>query len=155
MKKYLSVMLIAGLAIGMQQAQAQDTSAPLNKAVKKASPKKAAPAHKDAATSDDDEKEPDTSASTSTEFHCELGNKLTIYHNASDNKHIALRWKQRLLRLIRVDTSTGAERFENRKVGLVWIGIPAKGMLLDSKKGQQLANECKTAQQMTQEMPKS
>jgi len=79
-------------------------------------------------------------------FHCELGNKLTIYRTAGDDQHIALRWKQRLLQMIRVDTSTGANRFENRKVGLVWIGIPAKGMLLDSKKGQQLANECKTTQ---------
>ena len=33
-------------------------------------------------------------------------------------------------------------------MGLVWIGIPAKGLLLDSKKGQQLANECKNAEQM-------
>lgn len=57
----------------------------------------------------------------------------------------------------RVDTSTGANRFENRKIGLVWIDIPTKGILLDSKRGKQLANECKSAQQMmpqSQEMPK-
>ncbi|MCY1251071.1 hypothetical protein D9M72_647880 [compost metagenome] len=29
----------------------------------------------------------------------------------------------------------------------MWIGIPAKGMLLDSKQGRQLANECKDAEQ--------
>ena len=150
MKKYLSVVLIAGLAVGIQQVQAQNTSSAPHKVVKKSSAKKAESAHKHAAPNDDDEKEPDTSASASTEFHCELGNKLTIYHTAGDDKHIALRWKQRLLRMSRVDTSTGANRFENRQIGLVWIGIPAKGMLLDSKKGQQLANECKTAQQMTQ-----
>lgn len=146
MKKYLSAVLIAGLAVGMQQVQAQNTSPAPHKVVKKASAKKAASTHKHATPTDDDEKEPDTSASSSTEFHCELGNKLTIYHTAGDDQHIALRWKQRLLQMIRVDTSTGANRFENRKVGLVWIGIPAKGMLLDSKKGQQLANECKTTQ---------
>ena len=33
-------------------------------------------------------------------------------------------------------------------VGIVWIGIPAKGILLDSRKGQQLANECKSAEQL-------
>jgi hypothetical protein len=31
--------------------------------------------------------------------------------------------------------------------GLIWIGIPAKGMLLDSKQNRQLANECRNAEQ--------
>ena len=91
--------------------------------------------------------EPDTAGSASTDFNCELGNKITIYTNATDDKHIALRWKKRLHRLSRVGTTTGANRFENRLYGLVWIGIPAKGMLLDSKQGRQLANECKDAEQ--------
>ncbi|MGK5080863.1 hypothetical protein [Janthinobacterium sp. HLX7-2] len=91
--------------------------------------------------------EPDTAGSASTEFNCELGNKITIYTNATDDKHIALRWKKRLHRLSRVGTTTGANRFENRLYGLVWIGIPAKGMLLDSKQSRQLANECKDAEQ--------
>jgi hypothetical protein len=30
----------------------------------------------------------------------------------------------------------------------VWIHIPAKAILLDSKKGQQLANECMNPQQL-------
>jgi hypothetical protein len=47
-------------------------------------------------------------------------------------------------KLSRVATTTGAQRFENEKSGLVWIDIPAKGMLLDSHHGHQLANECKT-----------
>lgn len=91
--------------------------------------------------------EPNTTGSASTDFNCELGNKITIYTNATDDKHIALRWKKRLHRLSRVGTTTGANRFENRLYGLVWIGIPAKGMLLDSKQGRQLANECKDAEQ--------
>lgn len=91
--------------------------------------------------------EPDTAGSASTDFNCELGNKITIYTNATDDKHIALRWKKRLHRLSRVGTTTGANRFENRLYGLVWIGIPAKGMLLDSKQNRQLANECKDAEQ--------
>ena len=44
-------------------------------------------------------------------------------------------------------TTTGAQRFENPFWGLIWIGIPAKGILLDSRLNRQLANECKTAQQ--------
>lgn len=156
MKQILSALLVAGLTLGMTQVQAQSADAAPAKAAKKAKEKKAqakkeTPAA-DAASIDEDDVEPDTTGSTSSDFQCELGNKLTIYRNEGDNKHIALRWKQRLHRLTRVDTSTGADRFENRKFGLVWIGIPAKGMLLDSKKGQQLANECRNAEQMA---PKS
>lgn len=94
------------------------------------------------------EEEPDTAGSVTTEFSCELGNKITIYSNTDDNEHIALRWKKRLHRLTRVGTTTGAQRFENKLYGLIWIGIPAKGMLLDSKQNRQLANECKDAEQM-------
>jgi hypothetical protein len=99
--------------------------------------------------SDDDDREPELSGTKSADFSCEMGNKLTIYQNDQDDKHIAIRWNQHVSRLTRVSTTTGANRFENHKNGLVWIGIPAKGILLDSKKGQQLANECKNAAQAT------
>lgn len=95
---------------------------------------------------EDDDKEPDIGGTKSADLSCELGNRLTIYKNDADDKHIAIRWNKRISRLTRVSTSTGANRFENHKVGLVWIGIPAKGILLDSKKGQQLANECKNVE---------
>jgi hypothetical protein len=98
-------------------------------------------------TQEPSEDEPDTAGSVSTDFNCELGNKITIYKNAEDDTHIALRWKKRLHRLTRVGTTTGASRFENRSFGLIWIGIPSKGMLLDSKLNRQLANECKDAEQ--------
>jgi membrane-bound inhibitor of C-type lysozyme len=142
MKTLSALLLTAALAVGMSPASAQDT-APAGKEAQKPAKK---PAKKSAAAHEDD-KEPDVSASTSTDFSCDHGNKLTIYRNAEDDKHIALRWKKRLLRLTRVATTTGANRFENGKNGLVWIDIPAKGMLLDSKKGRQLANECKSREQ--------
>jgi hypothetical protein len=93
------------------------------------------------------EPEPDLTDTVSTDYNCELGNKITIYANDKDDSHIALRWQKRLHRLDRVGTTTGALRFENTKAGLIWIGIPAKGILLDSKQNRQLANECKSAAQ--------
>ena len=108
-------------------------------------------AHKTAATAkpaEPDEDEPETTGSLVTEFSCELGNRVTIFSNADDEAHIALRWKKRLHRLTRVGTTTGALRFENVRYGLIWIGIPAKGMLLDSKQNHQLANECKNLDQL-------
>jgi len=91
--------------------------------------------------------EPDITDTIVTEFNCELGNKITIYTNENEDGHIALRWKKRVHRLSRVGTTTGAQRFENPHWGLIWIGIPAKGILLDSKLNRQLANECKNAEQ--------
>ncbi len=96
---------------------------------------------------DEDDQIPSIDQSATYEYHCEMKDFLTIYTNTDDNNHIAMRWKNRLYRLHRVVTTTGATRFENSKVGLVWIGIPTKGMLLDSRHGQQLANECKTTGQ--------
>jgi len=95
----------------------------------------------------DDEPEPDITDTVIAEYACELNNKVTIYTNEKDSGHIALRWKNRLHRLERVGTTTGALRFENTKFGLIWIGIPSKGILLDSKLNRQLANECKNAEQ--------
>jgi membrane-bound inhibitor of C-type lysozyme len=94
----------------------------------------------------------DITDTTATDYSCELGNKVTIYHNDNDDSHIAIRWKNRIHRLEKVGTTTGARRFENPTFGLIWIGIPAKGMLLDSKLNRQLANECKNADQEKAEL---
>jgi membrane-bound inhibitor of C-type lysozyme len=91
--------------------------------------------------------EPDITDTVVTEYKCELNNKVTIYTNEKDTDHIALRWKNRVHRMNRVNTTTGAQRFENPVFGIIWIGIPAKGILLDSRHNHQLANECKDAQQ--------
>jgi hypothetical protein len=96
---------------------------------------------------DKNDPEPDITDTSTTEYHCELGNTVTIYQNDKDADHIALRWKKRLHRMNRVGTSTGAQRFENPVFGIIWIGIPSKGILLDSKLNRQLANECKSAEQ--------
>jgi membrane-bound inhibitor of C-type lysozyme len=118
---------------------------------KKAKPAKgkkkavAAPAEDDWAPAE--EAEPDITDTKVTEYNCELNNKVTIYANEGDDSHIALRWKKRVHRLERVGTTTGAKRFENTNFRLIWIGIPSKGLLLDSRLNRQLANECKNAEQ--------
>jgi len=136
-------LLIAGLAVGIPSAMATTPSS--NEVSKKATAKKASAAKTEAQAEDDDQ--PDVKGLKATAFDCELGNKLTIYTDAADDQQIALHWNKRMHRMHRVTTTTGAHRFENAKNGLVWIGIPAKGMLLDSKKGKQLANECKNPEQ--------
>jgi hypothetical protein len=143
------------LACSLAMAAAALCAAPAAKAAEPKPAAKAKPAakskvraHPKAVDVAAGEPEPDISGTTTTDFDCELGNKITTYHNDNDDGHIALRWKKRLHRLTRVGTTTGAKRFENPTFGLVWIGIPAKGMLLDSRLNRQLANECKNAEQM-------
>lgn len=139
----LLIASAAAAALAATPAMAQGTSAATH-ASKKGQAKKALAKP---APADDDEKEPDITGLQPVEFHCELGNNLTIYRSPNDDQQIALRWNKRLHQMMRVTTTTGANRFENAKKGLVWIGIPAKGILLDSKKGHQLANECKNSEQ--------
>jgi len=163
MKKTLSILslLCASLLVTAPLTSIAQTSAEATtgqpaatkkvikkKTAKKKTAKKAIPAAATTTADDgEDEGTPDVKTSVAVEYNCELGDKLTIYRNAEDQKHIALRWGKTLHRLTHVTTTTGAERFENHKYGLVWIGIPAKGMLLDSKQGHQLANECKSPEQ--------
>ncbi len=78
-----------------------------------------------------------------TELVCELGKRVSVHGNQQTDNAIDLRWQGRLYRLLRVMTSTGAHRFEDDVSGLVWISIPSKAMLLDAKRGEPVANECK------------
>ncbi len=141
------ILLIAGIACGASPVMAGTAATANGHAGKKATAKKAAHKHE---AQEADEKEPDISGLQPTAFNCELGNKITIYSKASDDQQIALHWNRHTHLMTRVTTTTGAQRFENAKSGLVWIGIPAKGMLLDSKHGHQLANECKNSEQAAQ-----
>jgi hypothetical protein len=75
-------------------------------------------------------------------FKCEFGGAVGV-KMGDGQQHINLTWKGKAYVLLPVTTSTGALRFEDRDSGLVWIQIPSKSMLLNSKIGQPLANECK------------
>ncbi len=74
-------------------------------------------------------------------FYCELSNRVDVASSA--NGEVKLTWKGRSYPMTTVSTTTGAVRLEDKASGLVWIQIPAKSMLLNSKQGLQLANECK------------
>ncbi|PFH08752.1 hypothetical protein BCF11_1124 [Collimonas sp. PA-H2] len=74
-------------------------------------------------------------------FYCELGNRVDLA--SGTDGAVKLSWKGRSYPMTTVSTTTGAVRLEDQASGLVWIQIPAKSMLLNSKLGQQLANECK------------
>ena len=55
---------------------------------------------------------------------------------------LELVWKGRRYRLDRDPTTTGAYHYDDRKVGLVMIQIPAKSMLFDNRNMTRLADDC-------------
>ena len=87
------------------------------------------------------------SAHISSQYQCDLGDQITVYRNAVDDSYVKLRWQAKTYHMTRQMTTTGAERFECKNEGLVLISIPDKSMLFDSKKGRQLANECRNHEQ--------
>ena len=148
LKKSLIAASLALIAAGLCSAPA--AMAAEKKVAAKAPAKKKAKAKEKAepkVEEDTGPSEADEGDTVTTDYRCELGNTLTIFQHADDDSHIALRWKKRIHRLDKVGTTTGAQRYQNATFGLIWIGIPSKGMLLDAKLNRQLANECKNADQ--------
>jgi hypothetical protein len=45
------------------------------------------------------------------------------------------------------ETTTGAVRLEDKKSGMVWIQIPSKSMLMNSKAGQRMVDGCTQSEQ--------
>lgn len=44
-------------------------------------------------------------------------------------------------------TTTGVIRLEDKRTGIVWLQVPIKSMLMDTKKGQRLIDNCMHAEQ--------
>jgi hypothetical protein len=74
-------------------------------------------------------------------FSCDVGRSVTV--SAKDDNNVDLNWQGKNYAMAKVPTSSGAMRFEDKASGLVWIQIPSKSMLMDSKAGRQLAQDCK------------
>lgn len=140
--KLLITLCVTGLSVSVSAAD--NPTSNISKKSSKTKTTKIAKADNKNSEIDATEPEPNIDQTADTEYKCELGNSLVMYAHPEDNQNLAMRWRNRLYKLTRVETSTGAHRFENQKIGLVWINIPSKGMLLDSRRGHQLANECKS-----------
>jgi len=76
-------------------------------------------------------------------YRCELNRSVNVRHVDPDMKSAVVHWDRRDYTLRAVNTQSGALRYEDAASGLVWLVIVGKSMLLDTRQGQQLANECK------------
>jgi len=73
----------------------------------------------------------------------------TVLLTAIDGRpgHFRLVFGKRSYTLVAQETTTGAVRLEDRKAGVVWLQIPAKSMLLNTKVGQRMVDSCVHDQQ--------
>ena len=79
---------------------------------------------------------------------CELGQWVEIVADKKSSTQFYLEHKKERYHLIPVKTSTGALRLEDSARGAFWIQLANKSMLMSSKFGQRLADECKSPQQV-------
>jgi membrane-bound inhibitor of C-type lysozyme len=75
-------------------------------------------------------------------YRCELGQRVTLKRIAPDRSSIVVNWSGKDYTMKSVASPSGALRFEDANAGLVWLAIVGKSQLLNSKRGQRLANEC-------------
>jgi hypothetical protein len=76
-------------------------------------------------------------------YRCELNRSVHVRHVAPDLMSAVLHWEKKDYQMKAIATPTGALRYEHEPSGLVWLVIVGKSILLDTKAGRQLANDCK------------
>ena len=79
---------------------------------------------------------------------CELGASVNVTSDPQAPGHFHLEGKGFRFHMAPVLTSTGAVRLEDPKSGAVWLQIANKSMLMDQKRGQRLADDCMSPEQV-------
>ncbi len=79
---------------------------------------------------------------------CELGNAVTVTPHPEQSAHFIVQMKKFIYHMTPVETTTGAVRLEDTQAGAVWLQLPNKSMLMNSKLGQRMADECQSEHQI-------
>ncbi len=77
-------------------------------------------------------------------YRCDLNRSVNVREVSADMSSAVVQFDKKEYRMHAVGARSGALRYEDSQSGLVWLVIATKSMLLDTKHGRQLANECKT-----------
>ena len=81
---------------------------------------------------------------------CELGNSVTVTANPQQPNHFIVKMNKYIFAMSPVETSTGAVRLEDAQAGAMWLQLANKSMLMNSKLGQRMADECQSEQQIVE-----
>ena len=76
-------------------------------------------------------------------YRCDENARVDVTPDARDATRIDVGWQGQRYTLTRHDSYSGLPRYEDSVSKLVWVVLPWKGLLLDGRSGQPLANECK------------
>ena len=79
---------------------------------------------------------------------CELGNTVTVTPDASRTGGFVVHMASHVFHMSPVNSSTGAIRLEDTKNGAMWLQLGNKSMLMSTKLGQRLADECQSPAQL-------
>ena len=79
---------------------------------------------------------------------CELGQKVVLTADPLSPGRFYMAIQQHRFHLTPVASRTGAIRLEDAEGGAFWIQLSNKSMLMSSKLGQRLADECQSPAQM-------
>ena len=80
---------------------------------------------------------------------CELGNSVTVTSDPQQASRFIVQMKKNTYYMTPVETTTGAVRLEDAQAGAMWLQLPNKSMLMNSKLGQRMADECQSDHQTT------
>ncbi len=78
---------------------------------------------------------------------CELGNSVTVTPDPQQPARFIVQMKKFTYHMTPVETTTGAVRLEDAQAGAMWLQLPNKSMLMNSKLGQRMADECQSEHQ--------
>jgi hypothetical protein len=73
---------------------------------------------------------------------CEFDQVVDLDRIADRPGHFRLKFKNASYTVVPEETTTGALRLEDKKAGIVWLQIPSKSMLMNSKVGQRMVDNC-------------
>ena len=79
---------------------------------------------------------------------CELGNSVTVTRDPQTSAGFVVQMHSHTFHMTPVVSHTGAVRLEDAQAGAMWLQLANKSMLMNSKVGQRMADECQSPDQM-------
>lgn len=78
---------------------------------------------------------------------CEFDQQVSVFPVDGKPGHFHVGYKNAKYTMVPQETTTGAVRLEDRRAGVMWLQIPTKSMLMNSKIGQRMVDSCTQSQQ--------
>lgn len=83
---------------------------------------------------------------------CEFNQRVSVTPVAGLPGYFTVSYLRKHYRMLPRETSTGAVRLEDPDAGIVWLQIPAKSMLMNTKIGQRMIDACMHATQRAEQL---